>query len=123
MKKHREKAKNTGKRQGKHREFGLDRSVATLYLAFTETIIYNLGCIKIIVFWTGSGVFPHEDHTHSSWSQHPTGWYQSNEESYQQEYVHGRFIFTVTLTVITWEESLRIWKLMNVRCNHINATK
>ena len=30
MKKHREKAKNTGKRQGKHREFCLDRSVATL---------------------------------------------------------------------------------------------
>ena len=30
MKKHREKAKNTGKKQGKHREFCLDRSLATL---------------------------------------------------------------------------------------------
>ena len=31
MKKHREKAKNTGERQGKHREFCFDRSVATLF--------------------------------------------------------------------------------------------
>ena len=30
MKKHGEKAKNTGKRQGKDREFCLDQSVATL---------------------------------------------------------------------------------------------
>ena len=32
MKKHREKAKSTGKTQGKHREFCLDGSVATLVL-------------------------------------------------------------------------------------------
>ena len=30
MKKHREKAKSTGKKQGKHREFCLDWSMATL---------------------------------------------------------------------------------------------
>ena len=32
MKKHREKAKNTGKSQGKHREFCLAQSVATLIM-------------------------------------------------------------------------------------------
>ena len=51
--------------------------------------------------WTGSGVFPHEDYTHSSRQQHTTGWYQSDEESYQQEHMHGRFIFKVTLTAKT----------------------
>ena len=32
-KKHRENGKSTGKIQGKHREFGLDQSVATLFHA------------------------------------------------------------------------------------------
>ena len=44
MKKHRENGKSTGKRQGKHREFGINWSVATL-------IEYQIDIVRKYLSW------------------------------------------------------------------------